>query len=36
MIQYLASDIIKMAKIVGNVRNINMTNFEICNNFFEY
>ena len=31
MITYCASDIIRQAKIVGNVNNINMTNFELCN-----
>lgn len=31
MITYTASDIIRQAKIVGNVSNINMTNFELCN-----
>lgn len=31
MITYCASDIIRQAKIVGNVSNINMTNFELCN-----
>ena len=31
MIAYCASDIIRQAKIVGNVSNINMTNFELCN-----
>lgn len=31
MITYCASDIIRQAKIVGNVSNLNMTNFELCN-----
>ena len=31
MITYTASDIIRQAKIVGNVSNVNMTNFELCN-----
>ena len=31
MVQYTASDIIRQAKIVGNVSNVNMTNFELCN-----
>lgn len=31
MITYCASDIIRQAKIVGNVSNVNMTNFELCN-----
>ena len=31
MVTYCASDIIRQAKIVGNVSNINMTNFELCN-----
>lgn len=31
MITYTASDIIRQVKIVGNVSNINMTNFELCN-----
>ena len=31
MITYCASDIIRQAKIFGNVSNINMTNFELCN-----
>lgn len=31
MIQYTCSDIIRQAKIVGNVNNVNMTNFELCN-----
>ena len=31
MITYCASDIIRQAKIVGKVSNINMTNFELCN-----
>ena len=31
MVQYTASDIIRQAKIVGNVSNMNMTNFELCN-----
>ena len=31
MLQYCASDIIRQAKIVGNVSNVNMTNFELCN-----
>lgn len=29
MVQYLASDIIKQAKITGNVSNVNMTNFDV-------
>lgn len=31
MITYTASDIIRQAKIVGSVSNLNMTNFELCN-----
>ena len=31
MVTYCASDIIRQAKIVGNVSNVNMTNFELCN-----
>ena len=31
MVQYTASDIIRQAKVVGKVSNINMTNFELCN-----
>ena len=31
MVQYLASDLIREAKIIGNVSNVNMTNFSICN-----
>ena len=31
MVQYLASDIIKQSKIIGNVSNVNLGNFEICN-----
>lgn len=31
MITYAASDIIRQAKIVGKVSNVNMTNFELCN-----
>lgn len=31
MISYLCSDILRQAKIVGNVVNVNMTNFELCN-----
>lgn len=31
MIQYTCSDLIRQAKIVGNVSNLNMTNFELCN-----
>ena len=31
MVQYLASDIIREAKVIGNVSNVNMTNFSICN-----
>ena len=31
MISYLCSDILRQAKIVGNVSNVNMTNFELCN-----
>ena len=31
MVTYTASDIIRQAKIVGKVSNINMTNFELCN-----
>lgn len=31
MITYTASDLIHQAKIVGNVSNVNMTNFELCN-----
>ena len=33
MISYLCSDILRQAKIVGNVANVNMTNFELCNSF---
>ena len=29
MVQYLASDIIKQAKRVANVSNVNMSNFEL-------
>ena len=31
MVQYTASDLIREAKIIGKVSNINMTNFSICN-----
>lgn len=31
MVTYTASDIIRQAKIVGNVSNVNMSNFELCN-----
>lgn len=31
MVQYTASDLIRQAKVVGNVSNLNMTNFELCN-----
>lgn len=31
MVQYTASDLIREAKAVGNVSNLNMTNFELCN-----
>lgn len=31
MISYLCSDIIRQAKIVGNVSNVNLSNFELCN-----
>ena len=31
MISYSCSDIIRQAKIIGNVSNVNMTNFELCN-----
>lgn len=31
MVTYTASDIIRQAKIVGKVSNVNMTNFELCN-----
>lgn len=31
MITYTCSDLIREAKIIGNVSNINMTNFELCN-----
>lgn len=31
MVQYTASDIIRQAKIVGNVSNVNLSNFELCN-----
>ena len=31
MVTYTASDIIRQAKVVGNVSNVNMTNFELCN-----
>lgn len=30
MIQYTCSDIIRQAKIVGNVSNVNLSNFELC------
>ena len=30
MVQYTASDIIRQAKIVGNVSNVNLSNFELC------
>lgn len=31
MVTYTASDIIREAKVIGNVSNVNMTNFSICN-----
>lgn len=31
MVQYTCSDIIRQAKIVGNVSNVNLSNFELCN-----
>ena len=31
MVTYTASDVIRQAKIIGNVSNVNMTNFSICN-----
>ena len=31
MVTYTASDVIRQAKIVGKVSNVNMTNFELCN-----
>lgn len=31
MVTYTASDVIRQAKIVGNVSNVNMSNFELCN-----
>lgn len=31
MVQYTASDIIRQAKIVGKVSNVNLSNFELCN-----
>lgn len=31
MVTYTASDIIREAKIIGNVSNVNMSNFELCN-----
>ena len=31
MITYTCSDLIREAKIIGNVSNVNMTNFELCN-----
>lgn len=31
MVTYTASDIIRQAKVVGNVSNVNMSNFELCN-----
>lgn len=31
MVTYTASDVIRQAKIVGHVSNVNMTNFELCN-----
>ena len=31
MVQYTASDLIRQAKIVGNVSNVNLSNFELCN-----
>ena len=31
MLSYLCSDIIRQAKIVGNVSNVNLSNFELCN-----
>lgn len=31
MVTYTASDVIRQAKIVGKVSNVNMSNFELCN-----
>lgn len=31
MVTYTASDVIRQAKVVGKVSNVNMTNFSICN-----
>lgn len=31
MVQYTCSDLIREAKIVGNVSNVNLSNFELCN-----
>lgn len=31
MVTYTASDVIRQAKIVGKVNNVNMSNFELCN-----
>lgn len=31
MVTYTCSDVIRMAKTVGNVSNVNMSNFELCN-----
>lgn len=31
MVTYTCSDIIRQAKIVGNVSNVNLSNFELCN-----
>ena len=31
MVTYTASDVIRQAKVVGNVSNVNMSNFELCN-----
>lgn len=31
MVQYTCSDIIRQAKVVGNVSNVNLSNFELCN-----
>lgn len=31
MVTYTCSDLIREAKVVGNVSNLNMTNFELCN-----
>ena len=31
MVQYTCSDLIREAKIIGNVSNVNLSNFELCN-----